>query len=245
MCTLTWHRTASRGYEVFFNRDEKKTRTRAEPPTRREAGGVRFLAPRDPDGGGTWMLANERGMVICLLNRWHEEAGPPARTMESRGQLVWELASLENLPAVEEHLRAVDLSRYRPWTLVAFDEVGEGGWEWNGHSLRETALEMPLCSSSFRFEEVRTARQVRFSDLRASPPESEGLLESFHAGSGEVPSAWTVRMCRSDAQTMSRSHVVVQEGKVTWKYWAEGPELVDEPVLTEMELGLRTLTNGG
>ena len=37
--------------------------TVAEPPRVRTQRGVSFLSPRDPDGGGTWMLANERGLL--------------------------------------------------------------------------------------------------------------------------------------------------------------------------------------
>ncbi|NIP92410.1 MAG: hypothetical protein GWO24_02620, partial [Akkermansiaceae bacterium] len=72
MCTLTWWRGTAGSYEVFFNRDEKRTRSIADPPRVHERDGVRFLAPLDPDGGGTWMLANDRGLLVCLLNRWHE-----------------------------------------------------------------------------------------------------------------------------------------------------------------------------
>jgi len=70
MCTLTWRRGSKETVEVFFNRDEKKTRSRAEPPGERfDANGVRYLSPLDPESGGTWMLVNERGLVVCLLNR--------------------------------------------------------------------------------------------------------------------------------------------------------------------------------
>ena len=55
MCTLTWWRDGSGSgtYEVFFNRDEKKTRSVAEPPKIISDYGLEFVAPIDPDGGGT------------------------------------------------------------------------------------------------------------------------------------------------------------------------------------------------
>ena len=62
MCTLTWGRDEAGGLEVFFNRDERKTRPVAEPPALDELNGVRFLSPRDPKGGGAWMIANELGL---------------------------------------------------------------------------------------------------------------------------------------------------------------------------------------
>ena len=82
MCTLTWWRGGNGAFEVYFNRDEKKTRSVAVPPGVHEVRGVRFLAPVDPDGRGTWIVANEQGLVVCLLNRWQEEGEIRARVEE-------------------------------------------------------------------------------------------------------------------------------------------------------------------
>ncbi len=238
MCTLTWRRNGAATFEIFFNRDEKKTRSRAEPPTLREARGMRFLAPRDPDGGGTWMLVNQRALVVCLLNRWHEEAAPASSTTTSRGRLVWDLATCENVPAVAERLQSSDPSGARPFSLAAFDPVGQRGWDWNGRELTPVRLEMPVCSSSFHFEEVAAARRARFNDLRFSARASRDFLEAFHSDTTGGPNAFTVRMCRADAQTMSRSHLLVEEDAVRWSYLEEPPNLEGEPrhVVAEFRL---------
>ncbi|MEM6455145.1 MAG: NRDE family protein, partial [Acidobacteriota bacterium] len=96
MCTATW-RAADGGYRLLFNRDERRTRGRAHPPARHRAArdGTPYLAPTDPDGGGTWLLANAFGVTICLLNgyRLDHDAGPaPAGGWRSRGLLVSDLA---------------------------------------------------------------------------------------------------------------------------------------------------------
>lgn len=76
MCTLTWWRgAAGEGYEVFFNRDELKTRPPAKPPAAGERGGVRFLSPVDTQAGGTWIWANQFGVVMALLNWYDRESG--------------------------------------------------------------------------------------------------------------------------------------------------------------------------
>lgn len=233
MCTLTWWREAAGTFEVFFNRDEKKTRLLAEPPRPHTRDGVSFLAPVDPDGGGTWMLANQHGLVVCLLNRWHEESstGHPFR---SRGRLVMEVAALENVPAVEERLRKEDLSELRPFTMVGFDPVGERAWTWNGQELSvERKPEMPLCSSSFHYAEVSLALQQRFHELRCARRLREGLLEYFHADTDEGPSAFTPRMLRADAQTMSRSRVRVDPEGAKWIYLEEQENLVGKPQVFE------------
>lgn len=235
MCTLTWWRNSAETYEVFFNRDEKKTRAVARPPFRHERGAVSFLAPVDPDSGGTWMLANNLGLVVCLLNRWHEE--PVLKEpVKSRGQLVMDMAAMENVPAVEERLRMEDLKSVRPFTMVGFDPVGERAWSWNGRTLAVEKPVAPMTSSSFHYEEVAAARERRFEELRCALGRREDLLEAFHADTGGKPSAFTVRMCRSDAQTMSRSRLRVNRRGVHWIYLEEQPELAGEPKCFAAEL---------
>lgn len=236
MCTLTWWRESAGSYEVYFNRDERKTRAMAEPPRLREREGVSFLAPIDPDGGGTWMLVNERGLLVCLLNRWHEEAEGmmPSR---SRGQVVMEMAALENVPAVEERLRLEDLEGVWPFKIVGFDPVGERSWTWNGRELAaERIPELPLCSSSFHYAEVRIARFRRFQELCCAQRMGSNLLGLYHSDTEDNPSPFTPRMLRSDAQTMSRSRVSVRNGDVTWTYLEERPELAGEPRRFETSL---------
>jgi hypothetical protein len=67
MCTVTWELDGD-AYRLYCNRDEKFTRATAEPPTAYVSAqtGLRFLSPRDPDGGGTWLTVNELGMrSVC------------------------------------------------------------------------------------------------------------------------------------------------------------------------------------
>jgi uncharacterized protein with NRDE domain len=67
MCTVTWLMEAD-SYTVFFNRDELKTRSHALHPAIKEQNGVRYIAPVDLDGGGTWIGVNEFGLTCGLLN---------------------------------------------------------------------------------------------------------------------------------------------------------------------------------
>ena len=118
---------------MWFNRDEKKTRPIADPPSLRELMGVRFLSPRDPQGGGTWMLANEHGLVVCLLNRWELGGKTNSGVRKSRGQLVWSLAVAESLTALSGLLD--DLENYPPFILVGLSAEGEVAWDWDGERL--------------------------------------------------------------------------------------------------------------
>ena len=70
MCTLSWLTTEA-GYSVFCNRDERKTRPVAVPPAILRTGGVAYIAPIDPEGGGSWIAVNEQGQY-----RWKQSDLP-------------------------------------------------------------------------------------------------------------------------------------------------------------------------
>lgn len=228
---MTWWHGDGR-FEVFFNRDELKTRAPASPPELLEsAGGVRFLAPRDPAAGGTWMLANEHRVTVCLLNRWHE-AAPEGGACQSRGLLVSAMADCSSAHEVMQRLRKTGLACYRPFTMVAIDSGHVLGAAWNGQRLSDEQLIPPLTSSSYRFEEVAAARREAFSNIPGNDP---GSLWEFQCG-GPSASAYTVRMNRPDAQTWSRSRVCVSEHSILWEYIEETPDLVGEGTLHTVEL---------
>lgn len=232
MCTLSWRN--EEGLEVFFNRDELKSRGRAEPPKLRTApDGTRYLSPIDPDAGGTWMLANEHGLILCLLNRWHLALPDSSndQSFASRGKIVLALAAATSSAQITKLLP--DLTKgAKPFELLAFSSGQQTAYAWDGHQLSPFAPKQPLTSSSFRFEEVKAAREKAFSQSSS--------LEQFQESQNESATAYTVRMNRSDAQTWSRSHLRIEKGQVTWDYWEEFPNLSQDPQLHRSELQLRS-----
>jgi len=76
MCTVTWQPLTGAGYEVVFSRDEQRSRALAEGPGYRTAGKLLIISPRDPQGGGTWIFANEKGYTGCILNRYDVDEKP-------------------------------------------------------------------------------------------------------------------------------------------------------------------------
>ncbi|HKX45758.1 MAG TPA: NRDE family protein, partial [Planctomycetota bacterium] len=84
MCTVTWIRRVD-GFELFCNRDERRTRPAALlPEARRGPSGIEYAAPIDAEAGGTWVAVNERGLALCLLNHY-QAAEPLGRDLASRG----------------------------------------------------------------------------------------------------------------------------------------------------------------
>ncbi len=255
MCTLTWWSDYQGRYEVFFNRDERKTREAALPPRELRCGeDVRLLAPIDPRGGGTWLAVNEAGVTIALLNWYEEEPGEaPKAGWRSRGRLVTDLADAGSAEELAERISRIDAGSYPPFRVAGFalDEAGgfhAFAWEWSrgGCLLPIQPLERPLCSSSYETGPVIGGRRARLEAwaMQSSGELSPDELWRYHHGENpeagvEVPSAWSVRMDRSDAQTWSISRVSVGPEAVNFLYEAESPGLGEPGIVTRASLPRR------
>jgi hypothetical protein len=237
VCTLTW-RPEPDGYQVFFNRDERRGRKPGLPPAARVEGGTRFVAPLDGDHGGTWIAASEHGVTLCVLNGPPALPGDPRLATTSRGTLPIALIGARDAARSAERLQGLDLRALPPFVLVALDPSG-GGMQarWSGRSL---AIELgppsrqPLVSSSFGGDEVRLERLAVFREkLRDSDPsDATGFHLAYHASHEPAPGPASPCMHRPEAGTVSFSWVRVDRRAVRFWYVGhppcEGPPL--EPV---------------
>ncbi len=103
---------------VAANRDEALKRP-AEGPGLRMRQGVRILAPRDLEAGGTWLGLNGEGLFVGLTNRFG--AGGRSGT-RSRGLLVLDMLSRSTLDAALEALMQLSPERHNGFHLVLADQ---------------------------------------------------------------------------------------------------------------------------
>lgn len=217
MCTVSWASDGD-GYQVYFNRDEQRSRPLAEPPRRYERAGVAYLAPSDPRGGGTWLAVNEFGVTVGVLNYYAAGLHARSATPRSRGLLVRDLAEVTSLEQAASRLSGLILEDYPPFLIMVWDPSGDvGGVQWDGHHARPqrwTEADRPVTTSSFRSAEVVARRRAVFQDM--SPTVS--TLRAFHLSRDPRDDAFSVWMSRPDAHTVSLSRVVVEPARVTFAY---------------------------
>lgn len=220
MCTVSWF-TSSNGFELFSNRDERRTRGRELPPREYELDGVRYLAPRDSEAGGTWITVNEFGVALCVLNHYQAKDRVAADAAKSRGLLVRELADCETLDELDARTPAADLACYRGFRLIGL-EPGRDSLliEWDGEArTRTAAVAAPLVSSSVDPLDARAARLAAFEGVA---PNTDAHL-AYHASHANGPGPLSVCMHRSDAETRSLTHVVVSGGDVALRHAPGSP----------------------
>jgi hypothetical protein len=206
------------GYELLFNRDELRTRPIALPPRRGERQGVRYLAPVDPLGGGTWIAANELGLCLFLLNR--RPSREPRAPQASRGLIPLELIDSAGVAEAGRRAGTLDLARYRPFTLGVI-APGESPrvFAWTGEALEAADAKPPLVSSSVGDDSLFAERRATYP----TGPLSVRKLLAYQRSHGSGPSAASVCMHREDAQTVNFSRVQVNALRVRLGYSPGSP----------------------
>lgn len=162
------------GYLIAFNRDELVSRTPAVPPEVRAG----WLAPTDPEGGGTWLATNQSGLTLAALNVYEVQDWQPQEPIRSRGLLITDLAESPTLADLADRVRHhPHLLHTRPFHLLAIAPDHTAlDVRWDGDSVRATPATLPLLrvSAAFDAPAVRSAREAEFHSL------IDGLKTSVH-----------------------------------------------------------------
>jgi hypothetical protein len=230
MCTVTWWLAPDAGrYEIFFNRDELRSRGLAGPPVLSDQKGVSYLAPVDADHGGTWLLINAFGVTLGLVNHYPAGAAAPALPRLSRGQLLRDLADVPGASAVGDRLAKAPLNRCPSFYLVAFGLAeAPRRWRWDTHALHDESDLEPwpfLTGSSYESSAVPAHRRAIFirewaERGRLAPAD----LAHFHRYREASRPAWGVLMDRPDARTVSYSHLTIgPAGEAVFAYSSRPP----------------------
>ncbi|MGA2052999.1 MAG: NRDE family protein [Opitutales bacterium] len=212
---MTWWRAPhAGGYEVFFSRDELRTRGSATPPAVAQRRGVAYLAPADADHGGAWLLVNARGVSLGLINHYPPGPAPRETPPLSRGQLLLEFADVPSAAAVADRLAAAPLRRCPGFYLLAFDLDEEPRrWRWDTRVLHDESKLEPwpfLTASSFQGVEIAAHRRALFvRDWAERHRLAPADLAQFHLHREPARPAWGILMDRPDARTVSFSHLSV------------------------------------
>ena len=81
--------------------------------------------PVDPQGGGTWVAANDAGLAFALLNVTRRQPGTQAQTplsRTSRGNVVRLVAGAASLNDARAAVESIHASEYLPFRLLAWHD---------------------------------------------------------------------------------------------------------------------------
>lgn len=248
MCTASWFYEADEGYQLFFNRDEQKTRSIAIEPKVFNDSSVKAIYPIDPDGNGTWISCNEYGISICLLN-YYQGTPTLANQAKSRGLLVKQLSVFKQLKAIKDYFNTNTFSAYNPFSVLVFSLNSKKPYavNWTGKELIETEINSPAISSSVDFENIYAQRLQTYREIVETPLSNSHSVDTAHEQKAlsnkritqknyqqEIHLAFqkshlpkkskaSVCMHREDAHTVSFSHIQVSSKEVIFNYVNSSP----------------------
>jgi len=222
VCTASLIATGAASWRFVFNRDELRTRAEASPPLRRQVGDLTAAWPVDGEAGGTWIGANDRGLVIALLNRNAEDASRwrGRHGLRSRGEIIPAVIAAADASQALDLLAALRPASFAPYVLVAMDDDRVLTATWDGTDLQPELVRRAdprlWASSGYGDDRVRAPRQAVFARMVAAP--TPAVQDAFHASrDGDDHVAW-VAMRRDDARSVSRTVIEVAPDAVTMRY---------------------------
>tara|TARA_R100000027_G_scaffold29244_1_gene21287 strand:+ start:22794 stop:23525 length:732 start_codon:yes stop_codon:yes gene_type:complete len=224
--------TGDRFRYVLFNRDEGKSRSEELPPKLfQPPDSPAYLAPVDPQSGGTWIAVNEYGLVASVLNYYDaiDPTAPPRPGAEkSRGTLPPSAVAHKHPEDALEAIASLTQSvRFDPFLLMVQSADGQGGLlSWNGVELNRLVLpevRLPLTTSSWKSAEITAYRRDLFHEVVTHPPALHQLLE-FHGFYRADQPAFGPSMVREDANTRSLTMVRIGADRVSMRHQYFSPE---------------------
>ena len=222
MCTASWSFGSDRTI-LSFSRDERKSRSRATPPAVKTVGQTHCIAPQDSEAYGTWILANDRGLCVFLLNNYG--AGVNHRTgrvFESRGKLPWLFADCPDVGEAARRLaREFDPQSWQPFHLCFLDLRSACCMSWDGRALSETDVSAGfLTTSSYRTAEVEAYRRQRYDALLPGRGDDrEAWHVAYHQDLAHSDSAFNPFMLRPESETHCLSVIVMDSDSLRFDYF--------------------------
>jgi hypothetical protein len=213
MCTVTYIPNKA-GYFLTSNRDEKSTRSKAFLPTEYIINNVKLIFPKDADAGGTWIVLKENGDSICLLNGAFENFIDKGNYTISRGKIVIEIATADNLINA---FKEIDLQVVAPFTLIAINKKQLFECRWDGEKKYCKALDNArayIWSSATLYDKSTQNKRehwfIQFLLNNNNPSQKE--LFNFHTTTGDGDAANDLLMNR-DEQYFTVSITGIAVGK--------------------------------
>ncbi|MER2491369.1 NRDE family protein [Catenovulum sediminis] len=252
MCTLTWF-VKPDGYQLFFNRDEQRSRVEAITPAFDPQ--LNAALPIDPQGTGTWIATAASGASWCLLNLYQYQQGADEYTNtktnsapRSRGKIIIDLLNaLADPRSIEEFKACIDLKQYAPFTLCYFppelDAVNPAviAFCWDGSKLSSFNPTSPLISSAVCLAQVLKQRELLYQTICVHGLQHENRVQdkhqahlAFHRSHIPQKGMFSVCMHREDAKTVSLTEIEVSTNTTKMTYYNGAPCTKDKGECIEL-----------
>jgi hypothetical protein len=229
MCTVSY--IPLRNAEEFIltsNRDERVHRDTISPRLY-AIGEVQLCFPKDVIAGGSWIAANNKGRLACLLNGGFTPHDKKSHHTHSRGKVLTDLVASQQDPMV--FFSYYDLSRTEPFTVITIDLISGGIsgftefiWDGSGKYLKNLDPYQPYLWSSVTLYTAseRSLRKEWFNHflqecgMNITPQQAY----TFHTGKHTTDESINLLMQRNEElKTVSITQVKPDNGSLSMHYF--------------------------
>lgn len=229
MCSFSW-RDFGDCISVVFNRDESITRAKAVAPKVYSHDGKSYIMPLDPDAGGSWICVNQAGLAFALLNNYQGRMKPSSASLISRGQIIKDLALMQNLTQIQKHLATLQLEYFQPFTLMLVSHGAKRMWQHDGRAETLTQHSLPehyFSSAHPQAKRVLDERnQVAMNWSIASEQDLIALHKAHLPNNSLIPEqdrTFSICMHHDRGHTQSLSAISLYKSGAVFKYWDGQP----------------------
>jgi len=233
MCSLNWRKFNDR-LSLVFTRDESVLRAPSLPPQRFAKGGIEYLMPVDPVGGGSWISANSAGFIFCLLNDYQGQLKSAQTKLISRGQLIKQLSECKSMEQVQHVIKCWLYEHSQPFYLLALSNTSQTIWHFDGiRAITNQPAPEQVYSSGH--PDVESIQSLRAKYVKGSNPKTISDLIRLHQSHQPVVGsdlAYSLCMHREEACSQSLTVIELATGEVNMRYWQGQPceANLDKPI---------------
>jgi len=221
MCTVSFFPESNGDFVLTSNRDESPNRKTLMPEIN-TVNDVNLLFPKDEVAGGTWIGASDKKRLICLLNGGFEPHIPKKKYRLSRGVIVTDLLTSEN---ISEKIKSYNFNNIEPFTIILVDykdelHLYELIWDGVKKHFNEKQLQPTIWSSSLLYsKKIKKQREKWFSEfLKSSENISEERILNFHKTAGVGNKKTNLVMDRGFVRTKSITSFKKQKNIFVMRY---------------------------
>ena len=217
-------------------------RAKAIPPQIYREQEVDYLMPKDPDGGGTWLVANQFGFVFVLLNNYQGTVKRNTEQLISRGKILTRLAVCQTKHEVQSCLNRLSLESYQAFSLLCISEQFKAMWlHYGDNRLVFKALPNHWFSSAHPNSKQVIKERIELTDTWPVNCDADLLqLHRSHLPNNHEEAfedrTYSICMHHEKGQSQSLTYVKLYSDKIIVDYFDGQPCQTNESLTSELAI---------
>jgi hypothetical protein len=239
MCTVSYI-PLKEGFILTSSRDEATVRPTLKPQIYINNNSS-LVYPKDLIAGGTWIAANSKKQIACLLNGAFQNHTKQAAYSKSRGRV---LLDSFNFPSHAEFMSEINLVNVEPFTLLLINYGIEPGFNqmiWDGEKKNIQRIDQKVpaiwSSATLYSDDERELRKIWFNKwLTGNNDFEDSNILDFHSANHSDFERVNILMKReNDLQTLSISQFRISGKSETFNYHDLGDNSLSSINLSDLK----------